>query len=208
MCSVNPAEREQPIREAFEGKQPALAARRALELYGEEIMSFLASRLPTPSDAREVFSIFAEDMWTGLTNFEWRCSVRTWLYTLARNAAARYMVAPHNRGARHLAISKVEDVSVVVDRLRSTTHVYQQTSVKDQFRLLREQLDEADQTLLILRVDRGMSFRDLAITMSGDANLDDAAIDKEAARLRKAFERLKLELRELADRAGLLKREE
>lgn len=208
MCKVTTVDRELAIREAFEARQPALAACKALELYGDEILSFLTSRLPAPSDAREVFSNFAEDMWIGLPKFEWRCSVRTWLYTLARNAAARYMVAPHNRGARHLAISKVEDVSVVVDRLRSSTHMYQQTSVKDQFRLLREQLSEADQTLLILRVDRGMSFRDLAIAMSGDVNLDDAAIDKEAARLRKAFERLKVELRELAERAGLLKPDE
>jgi RNA polymerase sigma-70 factor, ECF subfamily len=201
-------DREQAIRETFEARQLDEAARGALEAYGDEILSFLVSRLPAGSDAREVFSMFAEDMWTGLPGFAWRCSLRTWLYVLARNAASRYMLSPQHKPARHLALSQVDAVSVLVDRLRSATHVYQQTAVKDRVRLLREQLDEEDQTLLILRVDRGMSFRDLAIAMGRDENLDDATIAKEAARLRKAFERIKGQLRELADRAGLLPRDE
>jgi RNA polymerase sigma-70 factor (ECF subfamily) len=59
--------------------------------------------------------------------------------------------------------------------------------------------------LLILRVDRGMDWRDLAAAM-GDENapLEGADLDREAARLRKRFERIKDRLRELAREAGLL----
>jgi len=152
--------------------------------------------------------MFAEDMWTGLPSFGWRCSVRTWLYTLARNAAARYATAPQRRVARNLPVSGLEDVSALADRIRSATHVYQQTDVKDRFRQLRERLSDEDQMLLVLRVDRGMAWRDLALAMRGDVDLDDAAIDKEAARLRKAFERMKRELRRLAEREGLLEAQE
>ncbi|MFM2418346.1 MAG: hypothetical protein RL385_3069 [Pseudomonadota bacterium] len=174
--------------------------------YGDEILSFLLARLRNPSDAREVFSMFAEDLWTGLAGFGWRCSVRTWLYTLARNATARYLVGSHKKGERNLSLGQLESQAALEDRLRSATDVYRQTAVKDRFRLLREQLDEEDQTLLILRVDRGLSFRELAIAMSGDAELDEQSLSKEAARHRKAFERVKLELREAAEREGLLKR--
>jgi len=192
------------MREACRAKQLDVAARVALEAYGDEVLSFLSARLPSQSDAREVFSMFAEDLWSGLPQFEWRCSARTWLYALARNAAARYLTTPAHRAARNLPLSELHSVSMLVERLRSATHVYQQTDTKDRFRQLRAQLSGEEQTLLILRVDRGMSFRDLAVAMSGDANLDDDAVRKEAARLRKTFERVKLELRELAEREGLL----
>lgn len=198
------SETEDVIRTAFDAEQLDVAATRALEAYGPEILSFLAARLNSPGDAREVFSIFAEDLWTGLPGFGWRCSVRTWLYTLARNAAARFATAPQRRVARNLPVSGLEDVSALVDRIRSATHVYQQTEVKDRFRQLREQLSDEDRMLLVLRVDRGMAWRDLALAMRGDVDLDDASIDKEAARLRKAFERMKRELRRLAEREGLL----
>jgi RNA polymerase sigma-70 factor, ECF subfamily len=197
---------EARIRKAFEAGQLDLAATVALEAYGEELLSFLCARLRSTSDAREVFSIFVEDLWTGLPAFRWQCRARTWAYTLARNAAARYVASPQRDAARHVDLSNVASLSAVVDRLRSATDAYRQTTVKDRFRLLREQLDDDDQMLLILRVDRDMAWRDLAIAMNGDTELDDDTVARETVRLRKAFERVKRTLREMAEREGLLAR--
>jgi RNA polymerase sigma-70 factor (ECF subfamily) len=192
---------EQAIRQAFDAHQLELAAELALEAYGGELLGFLVARLRNPSDAQEVFSMFTEDLWTGLPGFGWRCSVRTWFYVLARSATARYLLGPQARGRRHESASQLD---VLVERVRSATDVYQQTAVKDRFRLLREQLDDEDQTLLILRVDRNMAWRDLAIALSGNADLDSEAIERETVRLRKAFERVKKQLRQMATREGLL----
>ena len=49
-----------------------------------------------------------------------------------------------------------------------------------------------------------MAWRDIAITMSGDADLDDDAVSRESARLRKTFERVKSELKRMAEEEGLL----
>jgi len=59
--------------------------------------------------------------------------------------------------------------------------------------------------LLILRVDRSMDFRELVVAMSEESTpIEDAAIDREAARLRKRFERIKDRLRAMAKDEGLL----
>lgn len=60
--------------------------------------------------------------------------------------------------------------------------------------------------LLILRVDRNMPWRDLALIMmeDSDAEAGAAAVEREAARLRKRFERIKADLKHLATRAGLI----
>jgi len=192
---------------ACEAKAFDRATRLALEAYGKEILSFLYSRVRNPSNAQDAFSTFAEDIWTGFPGFGFRCSVRTWMYTVARNAAARIMASPEQRAARNLAISNVGEISELVARLRTETDAFQRTDVKDRFAALRDQLSSDDQMLLILRVDRGLSFRELALAINGDTELDDAAIVREAARLRKAFERVKVELRVLAEQAGLLRRD-
>lgn len=197
---------EQSVREAFDRGDFEAAATLALERYGAEILSFLAVRLRSSSDAHEAFSIFAEDFWVGLPGFGWRSSLRTWAYMVARNAATRYMTAPDRRPARNLTLSAPGRVSQCIEHARSATQLHQQTAVKDRMRALRERLDPDDQVLLVLRVDRGMAWRDLAITLTGN-DLDEAALDREASRLRKAFERVKSELKEMARREGLLKRE-
>jgi RNA polymerase sigma-70 factor, ECF subfamily len=206
---VDPSiDREQQIREDFTAGRLDAATSVTLETYGAEILSFLHARLRSEGDAREAFSMFAEDLWIGLPKFAWRCSMRTWAYMLARNAAASYASAPQRRAARNINLSAPGHVSQLVDQVRSATQIYQQTAVKDRVRALREQLDPEDQMLLVLRVDRGLAWRDLAIAMTGDAELDDHAIDRESSRLRKAFERVKAELKRMAERDGLLKRAE
>jgi RNA polymerase sigma-70 factor (ECF subfamily) len=198
-----PSDFEQTIRSAWEARDFEAAATLALQGYGSEIIDFLSARLRSSSDGQEAFSMFAEDLWNGLPGFAWRCSLRTWAYTVARNAANRYATSPHNRRTRHLALASPSRVSVLVERVRSATQAHQRTDIKDKFRALRDRLDQDDQMVLILRIDRDMAWRDIAIAMSGDANLDDDDVARESARLRKAFERVKAELKRMAEEEGL-----
>jgi DNA-directed RNA polymerase specialized sigma24 family protein len=103
MSELN-AEVEEAVRTAVRANQLEVAATRALEAYGKEILSFLVARLRSKSDGEEAFSVFAEDFWKGLPDFAFRCSVRGWMYTVARNAANRYASSPQLRPARNLTM--------------------------------------------------------------------------------------------------------
>lgn len=201
-------ELEARIERACRAGDHANAATLAVEHYGGEILAFLIARMRSTSDGEEVFAAFAEKLWVGLPSFEWRCSLRSWAYRLARNAGNDYAGAAHNRPGRHVPVSQVATLSAAVERVRTTTALYRRTDAKDRVRALREALSPDDQMLLVLRVDRGMDFRELAAAMvdgvDGSEMLDDDALDKSAARLRKRFERVKERLRELARADGLL----
>jgi len=179
------------------------AATLAVEGYGGEILAFLIARLRDRSRGEEVFSIFAEKLWVGLPGFEGRCSMRAWAYRVARNAANDYATAAPNRAGRHATLSGNSSLSQLVDKVRSATAIYRRTEVKDRMRELRERLAPDDQLLLILRIDRDMAWRDLAAAMA-DEPLDAEGLDRESARVRKRFERVKDQLRELARSEGLL----
>ena len=84
----------------------------------------------------------------------------------------------------------------------AVTHVWSTTrqhasQVEDVYARIRRQLPEDDQTLLVLRVDRNLPWRDIALVLLGGDAGDDA-LTRKAAALRKQFERVKDELRRLA----------
>jgi RNA polymerase sigma-70 factor (ECF subfamily) len=197
---------EAPMQAACQAQDFQKATTLAIETYGEEVMGFLVARIRNTPDASEIFSMFAEDLWTTLPSFEWRCSLRGWCYTLARHALARYTRSPQHRAERNLALSQHQDLSALVMRVRTATHAFARTDVKDRVRALRESLPEDDQTLLILRVDRELPWRELVLVMNDGepARLSDAELQKQEQRLRQRFKRLKDRMRQLAEEAGLL----
>jgi RNA polymerase sigma-70 factor, ECF subfamily len=199
--------REQVIQEACARADYEAAATQILDAFGAELLGFLRARMRADSDGDEVFSMVAEDLWRGLPNFAFRSSVRTWLYTLARNAALRYARSPSNRAARRHSLTQHPSVEALVDRTRSATQLHKQTETKDRLRALCETLPEDDQTLLILHLDRKLPWRDLALVMrDGGPPLTEEALVREAARLRKRYERIKELLRERARCEGLIPR--
>jgi RNA polymerase sigma-70 factor (ECF subfamily) len=176
-------------------------ATRTLEAYGDEVYGFLVSHLGNESDATEVFAQMGEDLWKGLPTFGARCSVRTWLYVLARHAASRFRRAPWARKDRRTGDSKLDDM---IARAHTGTHPWQRTDVKDWFSTLRETLDLDDRTLLTLRVDRGMPWGDIARVTLDEEEPDAKALKRETDRLAKRFQLLKEQIRRKAKEMGIL----
>jgi RNA polymerase sigma-70 factor (ECF subfamily) len=185
------------LREAGQLKE---VATRAIETYGAEIVHFLEVMLRHHADASDAFAQACEDLWRSLPRFEGRSSMKTWFYTLARHAALRQRRAPHAR--RTTTLSEITDVAA---RVRSRTRPHQRTEMKAGLAAIRAALDESDRALLVLRVDRGMSWSDVARVMAEEGEVpvgDDLA--RAAARLRKRFQSVKESIRARAAASGLM----
>jgi RNA polymerase sigma-70 factor, ECF subfamily len=193
---------ERGIREAHARSDFATAVREALELYEAEVFSFLCARLGGESDANDVYSQTCEDLWRGIAGFAWRSSFRTWFYTVARHAAIRFERAPANQEGRRQSLSRVSDPAVAD---RSRTRPYLRTDVKDRFAALRSSLTPDEQSLLVLRIDRDLSWEEIAGILRDEGDeADDAGLKREASNLRQRFRKLKERLRQRARAVGLL----
>ena len=170
----------------------------ALRLYGVELGGFLRVLANHHDLAAEAFAELGEDVWKGLPRFRWEASLRSWMYTLARNALTQLRRDPRRRAERNLPLSIAPEMAAVV---RTVTLEIQRTEVKDEFRVLREQLDPEEHELLLLRLDRGLAWKDIARILGGDDQLD-----VRASALRKRFERAKQRLKKLAIEHGLIQR--
>lgn len=172
----------------------------AVQTYGEEVFSFLIVRLRNEDDAADVFAQACETLLRTMPEFQWRCSLRTWFYRLARSSAARHERQPLHRANRRVAMSQITER---VAHVRSRTMAHLRSDVKDGVRALRERLDTEEQQLLVLRIDRNLDWNEIAEIMTDD-DLDDDAKRRASARLRQRFQTLKERLRVLAIEEGLL----
>ena len=197
---------ESDLRARFDAGDTRFVATEVLRRYGPGIGGFLRARLRNPDDAQEVFAMFCEDLWKGLPGFAWRRSLRGWAYTLARHAESRFRKLRGRRERRQRALSEAPaEMLAAAEHVRTTTMLHQRTEVKDRMRELRSRLDEADQLALVLRVDKGLPWNEVVHVLSEPGEeLDDAAVRREAARLRKRFQLVKEKLRGWAQEEGLL----
>lgn len=198
---------EQGIRAAVEVGDHDQAATLAIELYGHEIFSFIGSQLREPHASGDAFSDFSELFWRTLPTFEWRCSLRTWMYLLARRALSRERRDARKRNRHETALSDAERLPQVVAQARTATALHLRTATKDRFQDLRAELSEEDQMVLVLRVDRGLSWAELAEVMLASDKPTSSQLATEAARLRKRFQLAKAQLRKRAEETGLVERQ-
>ena len=168
------------------------ATERVIQWYGAEILGLLVALAPDETTAGDAYSQFCEQMWKSLPKFRFESSVRTWAYVIARRA----LIAVHRargRGPRLEAVAPSQ-LPERVASARSTTRPYLKTTHKDALRAVRSTLSEEDQLLLVLRLDRELSWPAIARVMADRSDCDEATLQRNAATLRKRYQRAKKRL--------------
>ena len=131
---------ERELREhCLAGRFPE-ATHLALTTYGPEILGLLMVLAGNEADACDAFSAFCEDFWSGIGRFEWRCSLRTWSYTLARNAFYSQASNPKLQPRRNVPLSEAPGVSALAVQVRTDTLPHLRTALKQKVQQLRESL--------------------------------------------------------------------
>jgi RNA polymerase sigma-70 factor (ECF subfamily) len=171
------------------------AASTTIRQLGPQVLSYLAAILHSEADAHEVFSQFAEDLWKGLPGFRGESSLRGWAYRIAWNASARFVRDPYRRRGRRL---ETTEASRLAEEVRSAL-APEQSWRSQRVAQLRDMLDPGEKALLILRVDRGLSWREVAVALA-----DEGQSPATEVALRKRFERLKEKLGKAAKQQGLI----
>lgn len=168
------------------------AARLVLDVYGAELFGFAMAITADEPDfrtdkAEDVFAHAAGDMLRLLPSFRGDCSIRAWAYRVVRHAWLRQLREPMRR-------RPLTDTPDLAERARTITQTFRRPEVKAALDAIRGDLGPEDQTLLILRVDRRLTWREIARVMSPPEVTSHDAITMRAATLRKRFDRLKQEL--------------
>ncbi len=184
---------DEQVRGQLDRGERKSAATVALRALGPEVLGYLEHVLADGDDARDVFQRFAEDLWTWLPS--WRgAGLRAAAYRIAWHAVARFRREAWRRRRERMRTTMASRIAASIgspeSRLATTPH--------DRLARLRGALDPEERTLLVLRLDRELSWNEVAEVLSSE----DEPLDAAAAR--KRFERVKDKLAKLARAQGLL----
>jgi DNA-directed RNA polymerase specialized sigma24 family protein len=180
-----------------------------VERLGPSIHAYLRTLL-LEDEAAEAYPDFQENLLKSLSSFRWECPLRAWGHRLAFHAAARIWRRPGRRLEEPLpsSPSRLGPASRRSEQGMSGRHAG--------LALLRASLSVEDQTLLTLRIDRELEWEEIAAVFAERAGGDPGRTargagaggigpyTREAAALRKRYERLTRRLREEALHHGLI----
>lgn len=159
--------------------------------YGAEVFGFLMAMLDERRAAREVYTAVMERLPDEARRFAETCSVRALTYGLARRELARRRASSGERRPR---------ASRWIASRPPAVSPYRSPAAESLVASIRQRLAAEDLELLILRVDRHMTWRELAITQVGC--LSAGRLELESQRLRARFRRLKAQIARRAERHG------
>jgi RNA polymerase sigma-70 factor (ECF subfamily) len=172
------------------------AATEAIRGYGPRVLGYLHRLLGNETDAADAFSLFCEQVWRGMPNFEGRSSVKTWTFKAAWSAAMKVRDDAWRRLREGLPTSAA---SKLADEVRTNTAIRYE-AMRQELEVLRGELTAEDQTLLALRLDQELTWDEVADVLSVEGRSVDPAT------LRKRYERIKARLativKERRDRDG------
>jgi len=157
------------------------ATTEALRGHGPDLLRCARALCRSQDDARDVFAEVALRLWKALRTFRPETTVRALGYRLVRHAAADFYADGFRR--RRATLS-----SGLVSRLAQSIHTSSKVSLERKAGLYADilaQLTQEEKSLLFLKVDRRLSWDEVA-----DALADDGRSVNPVA-LRKRFERLK-----------------
>ncbi|HLL85235.1 MAG TPA: hypothetical protein VK420_21370 [Longimicrobium sp.] len=187
---------DERIREHLEEKDNHGAAELACSHHGAEILGWLCAVLLDNESAKTTYDAFKAELATELWTFRGEYPVRISMYSLARKLAMKN-VRPPSRVDSPIGASVGPTRSQEDGQARTPQDLNASALVR-----MREVLEPEERMILVLRVDRGMSWEDVARVMENPPT--QATLRECATRLRRYFQRTKERLRELAARQGLL----
>jgi RNA polymerase sigma-70 factor (ECF subfamily) len=161
-----------------------------LRAHGSEILGVLVAMVGDDALAADAYSVFCERVWRGLPKFRFECACRTWAYTIARRSL--YDVLRKRRAAAEIPVSPSR-LPEIVALAASSTAPHLRTTNEQKLQAARALLSRDDQLLLVLRIDKQMSWGDVALVL-GDGDQTPEQLASACVVLRKRFSRLKARL--------------
>jgi RNA polymerase sigma-70 factor (ECF subfamily) len=152
----------------------------AHEAYAHEVHTFVRAYMRDDHDAADVSAEVWADIWRGLPTFRGDATLRTWVYTIARNTCARHRARTPRR--REAALSEARTSQLVHNDPTSPSPT---ETRRARLAAFRAELSDDDQAVLVLRVDRALGWDDVGHILGCSA-----------ACARKRFERIKQRLRD------------
>jgi len=180
----------------IEAEEFEQAAEVAIAEYGPSIFGMFMGVFHNEATAQDVFQHFSLQLWKSLPSFQGRSRFYTWAFTIARRSMSRWFERRELRVEQRLGT--LQEQNLQARWARTATAEWRNTASRERFETMCADLDPEERTLVMLRIDQEMSWKEIALVIADEDEqeaLDRKELSKRAASLRKRFERIKNTMR-------------
>jgi RNA polymerase sigma-70 factor (ECF subfamily) len=192
---------ENDVRRAHAAGEHKRAIELTVRLWGPTIASHLHGIIDNRADAEEAFSEWAESLLTAIPGFEWQSSLKTYLFAVAYYARCNMLRRRQKQRRREGAVP-TSQVSAIAAEVWFVTVRDVPAEVLARVNALRQHLTPDERSILLLRVDQGLSWDDVARVLPPEVR-GEGTESEINARLRTRFKRLVKRLDQFAKDQGL-----
>lgn len=177
--------------------------RRVFELYYRPLFEFFKNRGLSPEDCRDLTQETFLGIYSGIGSFRRQAGFETWLFKIATNAFRRWL-RWRSAGKRAATEISLDDMEGSEDRKRPEPVAADPSPVeeildKEQVRIVREaivRLPDQMRRCLLLRVERGLKYREIALTLGLSVQTVKVHIHQARKRLKKELDLEEADLEE------------
>ena len=155
---------------------------------GPKLRAFVAAAMGDAAQADDVWSDVLLDLYRGIGTWGGRASLEAWCWRIVRNACHRAWQARQREGRRRGLLARFASRPSFLFGRREDTPPWKTTPVRNLVQRLRDELPSDDRLLLLLRIERRLSWDEVAEAFRGPG--DKTASARQTAALRKRFERI------------------
>jgi RNA polymerase sigma-70 factor, ECF subfamily len=126
--------------------------REAVAIFGHALDRLICAYEADPDTQRDLMQDIHLALWRSFANFDGRCSLRTWVYRVAHNAAASHVIHQHRRKKRNFVT--LDELENLPDRAQEKADIAADRSkALERLSLLIQRLDPLDRQVMVLYLE-------------------------------------------------------
>lgn len=194
---------EARLRELLAAGEDNAAVSLVIERLGPKLRGFIHAVMLDHGAAEEVWADVTLDIYRGLGSWQRERPILPWCLGVSRNACRRYWRGQRSARRKGQTIPSQGWTFSQPQPVRTPTPIWKTTPARRALDVLRASLTPDERTLLILRVDKQLPWREVTAVMHPELD-GSASLARREAALRKRFERTLTRLRTLARQRGFI----
>jgi len=180
-----PPQPEATILAALERRDLETTLRRIDELYGPALYRFITGTMGNPDSAEDVYQTTLVQIFRGLETFEYRYSVRAWVFAIARN---RCFDALKSARRRQRKTTPLTDEAKLVDDTPPPGNLLDNEQLTRRLTHCIGTLSMQARNAILLRYQEGMKYEEIAKICGGKTATIRARVSRALPALRRCLE--------------------
>lgn len=128
--------------------------------YSPAILKYLRYKLPMREDAEEVLNDIFLSAIDNLPLFQKRCSIKTWLYSIARNKITDFY---RKRKIKSILLSQIPYFEIIAQEISQPEFLYEKNKIRDRIEATLKLLSKNYREILMLHYEENRSVKQIAV---------------------------------------------